>query len=92
MRLVVGGRNFNDNCSVQNAIRPIAAGRKTRPFAASETTDCRIAAIMSQLAKSTGIASHACLAHALMRPATSLDRNNGDLPASIWNSRQGQSH
>lgn len=66
-----------DNNPIENAIRPIAVGRKNWLFAGSETAGIRAAAIMSLLAtaKANGIEPHAWLTDTLTRLPTTLDRD-----------------
>jgi transposase len=66
-----------DNNPVENAIRPVALGRKNWLFAGSESAGCRAAAIMSLLAtaKANGIDPHAWLTDTLTRLPTTLDRD-----------------
>ena len=62
-RVADDGRYPIDNNPIENAIRPIAIGRKNWLFAGSETAGKRAAAIMSLLAtaKANGIEPHAWL-------------------------------
>jgi hypothetical protein len=72
-----------DNNPVENAIRPIAIGRKNWLFAGSETAGRRAAAIMSLLAtaKANGLDPHAWLTDVLTRLPTTKDRDiDGLLP------------
>jgi transposase len=66
-----------DNNPIENAIRPIAIGRKNWLFAGSETAGQRAAAIMSLLAtaKANGIEPHAWLTDVLTRLPTTKDRD-----------------
>lgn len=66
-----------DNNPIENAIRPIALGRKNWLFAGSETAGRRAAAIMSLLAtaKANGLEPHAWLTDVLTRLPTTLDRD-----------------
>jgi transposase len=75
-----------DNNPIENAIRPIAVGRKNWLFAGSETAGKRAAAIMSLLAtaKANGIDPHAWLTDVLTRLPTTLDRDIGDLLPNSW--------
>ncbi|TCS97595.1 transposase domain-containing protein, partial [Pseudofulvimonas gallinarii] len=65
------------NNAAENAIRPVALGRKNWLFAGSEQAGCRAAAIMSLLAtaKANGIDPHAWLTDTLTRLPTTLDRD-----------------
>jgi hypothetical protein len=66
-----------DNNPVENAIRPIAIGRKNWLFAGSESAGRRAAAIMSLLAtaKANGIEPHARLTDVLTRLPTTRDHD-----------------
>lgn len=66
-----------DNNPIENAIRPIAIGRKNWLFAGSETAGKRAAAIMSLIAtaKANGIEPHAWLTDVLTRLPTTKDRD-----------------
>ncbi|HET7662237.1 MAG TPA: IS66 family transposase [Rhodanobacteraceae bacterium] len=66
-----------DNNPVENAIRPIAIGRKNWLFAGSQTAGQRAAAIMSLIAtaKANGIEPHAWLTDVLTRLPTTKDRD-----------------
>jgi transposase len=66
-----------DNNPIENAIRPIALGRKNWLFAGSEIAGKRAAAIMSLLAtaKANGHEPHAWLTDVLTRLPTTLDRD-----------------
>lgn len=66
-----------DNHVIENAIRPIALGRKNWLFAGSQQAGQRAAAIMSLLAtaKANGIEPHAWLADTLTRLPTTLYRD-----------------
>ncbi len=70
-----------DNNPIENAIRPIALGRKNWLFAGSETAGQRAAAIMSLLAtaKANGHEPQAWLTDVLTRLPTTLDRDIGTL-------------
>jgi len=65
-----------DNNPIENAIRPIAVGRKNWLFAGSETAARRAAAIMSLIAtaKANGLEPHAWLTNVLTRLPTTKDR------------------
>ena len=71
-RVVDDGRYPIDNNPIENAIRPIAVGRKNWLFAGSETAGKRAAAIMSLIAtaKANGLESHAWLTDVLTRLPT----------------------
>lgn len=66
-----------DNNPIENAIRPIALGRKNWLFAGSEMAGRRAAAIMSLLAtaKANGLEPHAWLTDVLTWLPTTLDRD-----------------
>ncbi|MBX3724473.1 MAG: IS66 family transposase [Xanthomonadales bacterium] len=66
-----------DNNPVENAIRPIAIGRKNWLFAGSDSAGQRAAAIMSLLAtaKANGLDPHAWLTGTLTRLPTTLQRD-----------------
>jgi transposase len=76
-RYLDDGRYPIDNNPIENAIRPIALGRKNWLFAGSETAGRRAAAIMSLLAtaKANGIEPHAWLTDVLTRLPTTKDRD-----------------
>jgi transposase len=75
-----------DNNPAENAIRPIALGRKNWLFAGSETAGKRAAAIMSLLAtaKANGHEPHAWLTDVLTRLPTTLDRDIDSLLPHLW--------
>ncbi len=75
-----------DNNPAENAIRPIALGRKNWLFAGSETAGKRAAAIMSLLAtaKANGHDPHAWLTDVLTRLPTTLDRDIDSLLPHRW--------
>ena len=75
-----------DNNPAENAIRPIALGRKNGLFAGSETAGKRAAAIMSLLAtaKANGHEPHAWLTDVLIRLPTALDRDIKSLLPHRW--------
>ena len=77
MRLLDDGAWPIDNNPIENAIRPIAVGRKNWLFAGSETAGRRAAAIMSLLAtaKANGLEPHAWLTDVLTRLPTTKDRD-----------------
>ena len=80
-RVLDDGRHPIDNNPIENAIRPIAVGRKNWLFAGSETAGQRAAAIMSLFAtaKANGIEPHAWLTDTLTRLPTTKDRNIASL-------------
>ncbi|SFN72428.1 IS66 family transposase [Dokdonella immobilis] len=75
-----------DNNAIENAIRPIALGRKNWLFAGSETAGKRAAAIMSLLAtaKANGHEPLAWLTDVLTRLPTTLDRDIDTLLPHRW--------
>jgi transposase len=75
-----------DNNPIENAIRPIALGRKNWLFAGSETAGKRAAAIMSLLAtaKANGHEPLAWLTDVLTRLPTTLDRDIDTLLPHHW--------
>jgi transposase len=75
-----------DNNPVENAIRPIALGRKNWLFAGSDTAGRRAAAIMSLLAtaKANGHDPHAWLSDVLERLPTTLARDIDTLLPHSW--------
>ena len=77
VRYADDGRLPIDNNPIENAIRPIAVGRKNWLFAGSDTAGIRAAAIMSLLAtaKANGIEPHAWLTDTLTRLPTTKDRD-----------------
>ncbi len=85
-RYLDDGRFPIDNNPIENAIRPIAVGRKNWLFAGSETAGKRAAAIMSLIAtaKANDHEPHAWLTDVLTRLPTTLDRNIGDLLPHRW--------
>ena len=86
IRYVEDGDYPIDNNRIENAIRPIAVGRKNWLFTGSETAGKRAAAIMSLLAtaKANGIEPHAWLTDVLIRLPTTLDRDIEDLLPITW--------
>lgn len=76
-RYVEDGRYPIDNNPVENAIRPIALGRKNWMFVGAERAGQRAAAIMGLLAtaKANGLDPHAWLTDVLTRLPTTLDRD-----------------
>jgi len=91
IRYLDDGRYPIDNNRIENAIRPIAVGRKNWLFAGSETAGRRAAAIMSLLAtaKANGVDPHAWLTDVLTRLPTTLDRDIGDLLPHSWKPDKG---
>lgn len=85
-RYLDDGRYPIDNNAIENAIRPIALGRKNWLFAGSEKAGRRTAAIMSLLAtaKANGHCPHAWLTDVLTRLPTALDKDIGDLLPHRW--------
>ena len=81
VRVLDDGRHPIDNNPIENAIRPIAIGRKNWLFAGSETAGQRAAAIMSLLAtaKANDIEPHAWLTDTLTRLPTTKDRDIASL-------------
>jgi transposase len=76
-RYVEDGRYPIDNNPVENAIRPIALGRKNWMFVGAERAGRRAADIMGLLAtaKANGLDPHAWLTDVLTRLPTTLDRD-----------------
>lgn len=76
-RVLDDGHHPIDNNPIENAIRPIAIGRKNWLFAGSETAGQRAAAIMSLLAtaKANGLEPHAWLTGTLTRLPTTKDHD-----------------
>lgn len=85
-RYLDDGRFPIDNNPIENAIRPIALGRKNWLFAGSYTAGVRAAAIMSLLAtaKANGHDPHAWLTDVLTHLPTTLDRDIGNLLPHRW--------
>ncbi len=85
-RYLDDGRYPIDNNPIENAIRPIALGRKNWLFAGSETAGKRAAAIMSLLAtaKANGHCPHAWLTDVLTRLPTTLDKDIAALLPHRW--------
>jgi len=85
-RYLEDGRYPIDNNPIENAIRPIALGRKNWLFAGSETAGQRAAAIMSLLAtaKANGRDPHAWLTDVLTRLPTTRDRDIESLLPHRW--------
>ena len=86
IRYADDGRYPIDNNPIENAIRPIALGRKNWLFAGSETAGKRAAAIMSLLAtaKANGHEPHAWLTDVLTRLPSTLDRDIDSLLPHRW--------
>lgn len=86
VRYLDDGRYPIDNNPVENAIRPIALGRKNWLFAGSDTAGRRAAAIMSLLAtaKANGHDPHAWLSDVLERLPTTLARDIDTLLPQSW--------
>jgi hypothetical protein len=85
-RYLDDGRHPIDNNPIENAIRPIALGRKNWLFAGSEPAGKRAAAIMSLIAtaKACGHDPHAWLSDVLERLPTTLDRDIDELLPQSW--------
>lgn len=85
-RYLDDGRYPIDNNPIENAIRPVAIGRKNWLFAGSETAGKRAAAIMSLLAtaKANGRDPHAWLTDVLTRLPTTKDRDIDTLLPHRW--------
>lgn len=85
-RYLDDGRRPIDNNPIENAIRPIAVGRKNWLFAGSDSAARRAAAIMSLLAtaKANGHDQHAWLTDVLARLPTTLDRDIETLLPHRW--------
>lgn len=85
-RYLDNGSHPIDNNPIENAIRPIALGRKNWLFAGSEPAGKRAAAIMSLIAtaKACGHDPHAWLSDVLERLPTTLDRDIGGLLPQSW--------
>ncbi|WP_297919794.1 IS66 family transposase [Metallibacterium sp.] len=85
-RYLEDGRDPIDNNRIENAIRPIALGRRNWLFAGSERAGQRAAAIMSLLAtaKANGHDPHAWLTDVLTRLPTTRDRDIGTLLPTTW--------
>ncbi len=88
-RYLDDGRHPIDNNPIENAIRPIALGRKNWLFAGSEPAGKRAAAIMSLLAtaKANGVDPHAWLTDVLTRLPTTRDRDIEALLPHRWQPR-----
>ncbi len=87
VRYLDDGRYPIDNNPIENAIRPIALGRKNWLFAGSHTAGQRAATIMSLLAtaKANGRDPHAWLRDVLTRLPTTKDRDLRTLLPQCWN-------
>ena len=85
-RYLDDGRYPIDNNPVENAIRPIALGRKNWLFAGSETAGRRAAAIMSLIAsaKANGHDPYAYLKDVLTRLPTHPNRRIDELLPHSW--------
>lgn len=77
VRVLDDGHFPIDNNPIENAIRPIAVGRKNWLFTGSESAGHRAAAIMSLIAtaKANGLEPHAWLTDVLTRLPTTKDRD-----------------
>lgn len=86
LRYLDDGRYPIDNNPIENAIRPIALGRKNWLFAGSETAGKRACAVMSLLAtaKANGHDPHAWLSDVLERLPTTRDRDIATLLPQSW--------
>jgi transposase len=80
------GRHPIDNNPAENAIRPIAIGRKNWLFCGSESAGQRAAAIMSLLAtaKANGLDPYVWLTDVLTRLPTTLDKHLDSLLPTRW--------
>ena len=85
-RVLDDGRYPIDNNPAENAIRPIAIGRKNWLFCGSESAGQRAAAIMSLLAtaKANGFDPYAWLTDILTRLPTTLDKHLDSLLPTSW--------
>jgi len=85
-RYLDDGRHPIDNNPVENAIRPIALGRKNWLFTGSARAGERAAAIMSLIAtaKANGHDPHAWMTDVLTRLPTTKDRDIGGLLPHTW--------
>lgn len=85
-RYLDDGRYPIDNNPIENAIRPIALGRKNWLFVGSPSAGTRAAAIMSLLAtaKANGQEPHAWLLDVLTRLPTTRDRDIEQLLPHRW--------
>jgi transposase len=86
IRYVGDGRYPIDNNPLENAIRPIALGRRNWLFAGSESAGQRAAAIMSLIAtaKANGHDPHAYLKDVLTRLPTQPNRRIDELLPHRW--------
>ena len=86
VRYLEDGRHPIDNNPIENAIRPIALGRKNWLFAGSERAGERAAIIMGLLAtaKANGHEPNAWLTDVLTRLPTTKDRDIGTLLPHTW--------
>lgn len=86
-RYLDDGRYPIDNNPIENAIRPIALGRKNWLFLGSESAGRRTATVMSLLAtaKANGHDPHAWLLDVLTRLPTTRNSQLGDLLPHRWN-------
>ena len=87
VRYLDDGRHPIDNNPIENAIRPVAVGRKNWLFAGSYSAGQRAASIMSLLAtaKANGLDPHAWLSEVLARLPTTKDRDiDSLLPIEGW--------
>jgi transposase len=80
-----------DNNPIENAIRPVALGKKNWLFAGSETAGRRAGAIMSLLgtAKANGREAHVWLSDVLERLPTTKDRDIDSLLPHRWEATPG---
>lgn len=94
VRYIDDGRYPIDNNPIENAIRPIALGRRNWLFAGSEAAGRRAAAIMSLLAtaKANGQEPHAWLSDVLERLPTTLDRDISELLPHRWTAGPDGNH
>jgi transposase len=85
-RYLDDGRYPIDNNPIENAIRPIALGRKNWLHVGSESAGRRACAIVSLLAtaKANGHDPHAWLSDVLERLPTTKDRDIGSLLPHCW--------
>lgn len=85
-RYLDDGRDPMDNNPIENAIRPIAIGRKNWLFVGSESAGRRAAAVMSLLAtaRANGHDPHAWLLDVLTRLPTTLHSRLGELLPHRW--------
>jgi transposase len=85
-RYLDDGRYPIDNNRIENAIRPVALGRRNWLFVGSESAGRRAAAIMSLLAtaKANGHEPYAWLLNVLTRLPITLNRDIGQLLPHRW--------